>query len=196
MTAMTTSPGGTGPHGTMLAWTVGAPGPAPGHPLRLGPREIPAQAPDEVLVQVTACGVCRTDLHLAEGDLAPRRVGGPTERPPVPLDSAVVFAPAGELVPHALEAVTRGGTVALAGIHMSQVPPLDYDRHLFQEKALVSVAANTRADGEELLRLAVRLEVQVHLTDYAFEAVDEALADLAADRMSGSAVVTGYPSLT
>ena len=123
-------------------------------------------------------------------------VGGPTERPPVPLDSAVVFAPAGELVPHALEAVTRGGTVALAGIHMSQVPPLDYDRHLFQEKALVSVAANTRADGEELLRLAVRLEVQVHLTDYAFEAVDEALADLAADRMSGSAVVTGYPSLT
>ena len=83
--------------------------------------------------------------------------------------------------------------MALAGIHMSQIPALDYERHLFQEKTLTTVAANTRADGEELLRLAPRLGVEVHVSEYPFTDVDRALSDLAGDRLSGSAVITGYP---
>jgi propanol-preferring alcohol dehydrogenase len=122
--------------------------------------------------------------------------GGAGEPPPAPLDSAIVFAPAGELVPEALAAVGRGGTVALAGIHMTDVPGFDYDRHLFLEKTLTSVTANTRADGEELLRLAPRLGVQVHVSEYSFDQVDRALADLAEDRLTGSAVITGYPAAT
>ncbi len=331
----------------MRAWSCAAPAPAESRPLRLDTRAVPVPEPDEVLVQVTACGVCRTDLHLVEGDLAPRRphvvpghqvvgrvvraggqqqrfaigdrvgiawlrwtcgecrwcrsgaenlcpssrytgwdadggfaeyavvpaafayrlpdsvsdslaapllcagiigyralrlahvpdggalgiygygssghitaqiaagmgaevhvmtrdeqaralalelgatwVGGARDRPPRPLDSAIIFAPAGELVPVALEALERGGTLTLAGIHMSDVPSLDYDRHLFHERTVRSVTANTRADGEALLRLAGRLPIHVHTTPYGFGDVDRALADLAADRVSGSAVVT------
>ena len=120
-------------------------------------------------------------------------VGGSDEMPPVELDSAIVFAPAGELVPLALAAVGRGGTVALAGIHMTRVPPLDYGRHLFHEKTLTSVAANTRADGEELLRLAPRLGFELHVSEYPFTEVDRALLDLVSGRLSGSAVISGYP---
>jgi propanol-preferring alcohol dehydrogenase len=129
-------------------------------------------------------------------DLGAVWTGSPGEQPPTPLDSAIVFAPAGELVPEALAAVGRNGTVALAGIHMTDVPGFDYDRHLFLEKTLTSVTANTRADGEELLRLAPRLGVQVHVTEYAFDEVDRALADLAGGRLTGSAVITGYPGPT
>ncbi|HEX5086425.1 MAG TPA: zinc-dependent alcohol dehydrogenase family protein [Nocardioides sp.] len=339
----------TGP--PMRAWAVRSPGPVATAPLVEERRVVPRPAPDEVLIRVSACGLCRTDLHLAEGDLAPRRPatvpghqavgrvvgsgsrqqrfeqgdrvgvawlrgtcghcrwcrsgaenlcpdsaytgwdadggfaeyavvpaafayrlpegppdtslapllcagiigyralrraqlppggrlglygfgssahitaqvaraqgaelfvvtrgdrgaalaaelgaawsGAPGEVPPVPLDSAIVFAPAGELVPEALGAVGRGGTVALAGIHMTDVPGFDYDRHLFLEKTLTSVTANTRADGEELLRLAPRVGVDVRVTEYPFDAVDRALADLAHDRLAGSAVITGYPA--
>jgi propanol-preferring alcohol dehydrogenase len=334
---------------SMQAWAVETPGPVASRPLVAVRRARPDPGPGEVLLRVTACGLCRTDLHLAEGDLVPRRAGtvpghqvvgrvvgsgpdqqrfvegdrvgvawlrgtcgqcrwcrtgaenlcpdstytgwdadggfaeyavvpaafayrlpeeapdrllapllcagiigyralhravlppggrlgvygfgssahitaqiaraqgaelyvvtrgergaalarslgavwagAPDEMPPVPLDSAIVFAPAGELVPAALAAVGRGGTVALAGIHMSAVPGLDYDRHLFLEKTLTSVTANTRADGEELLRIAPRLGVEVHVTEYPFGELDRALDDLAHDRLSGSAVVTGY----
>jgi propanol-preferring alcohol dehydrogenase len=127
-------------------------------------------------------------------DLGAAWVGGPQESPPVPLDSAIVFAPAGELVPLALAALGPGGTVALAGIYMTEIPPLDYDRHLFREHTLCSVTANTRADGEELLLLAARLHLDVHVTEYGFAEVDRALSDLASDQLSGSAVITGYPS--
>ena len=122
-------------------------------------------------------------------ELGARFVGGPDDTPPVTLDAAVVFAPAGELVPVALEALARGGTLALAGIHLTDVPPLDYERHLFYERDLRSVTSNTRRDGEELLRLASRLPVRVHTTAYAFEAADRALADVAAGALAGSAVV-------
>ncbi|THJ06222.1 zinc-binding alcohol dehydrogenase family protein [Nocardioides sp.] len=333
----------------MRAWSVRAPGALGSRPLRLGERPVPVPFPDEVLVEVTACGLCRTDLHLAEGDLAPRRpdtvpghqvvgrvvatggaarrfrvgdrvgvawlrrtcgscrwcrngaenlcpgstytgwdadggfaeytvvpeafayrspasmsdlevapllcagiigyralvraavppagrlgiygfgssahitaqvamaagvevfvmtrgesgqslarslgatwVGGVTDQPPSPLDSAIIFAPAGELVPVALEALDRGGTLALAGIYMSAVPELDYPRHLFQERTIQSVTANTRADGEALLRIATRVPLDVHVTEYGFGQVDSALADLAADRVSGSVVITGF----
>jgi alcohol dehydrogenase, propanol-preferring len=331
----------------MDAWVVDDPGPVATHPPRCIRREVPEPAPDELLVRVEACGVCRTDLHVAEGDLPVRRrrvvlghevvgtvvgigsdlsgdrigrrvgiawlrrtcgrcrwcrrgaenlcpesrytgwdadggyaeyavvpaafsydlperldpvhaapllcagiigyralrrsslppagrlgiygfgasahitaqvalaqgaevhvltrgegaralarelgaasVGGAYDSPPVPLDSAIVFAPAGELVPVALSALDRGGTLALAGIHVSQIPPLDYQHHLFQERALVSVTSNTRADGEELLALASRIPLRMSVTPYPLEHADRALGDLAAGRVTGAAVLT------
>ena len=331
----------------MRAWSVERPAPIDDHPLALTERPEPVPAPDEILVRVRVCGVCRTDLHLVEGDLTPRHagvvpghqvvgvvegagaatdrfapgdrvgiawlrrtcgscewcrrgaenlcplsaytgwdadggfaeyavvpaafayrlpeeyddlhaapllcagiigyralrraalppggrlgiygfgssahitaqialaqgaelfvmtrgeenrklaaevgatwVGGEDDPPPVPLSSAIVFAPAGTLVPVALEALDRGGTLALAGIHMTDVPSLDYQRHLFRERDLRTVTSNTRRDGEELLRLAARAGVRVHATAYPFTETDRALADLAAGRLSGSAVVT------
>ncbi|WP_395659617.1 zinc-dependent alcohol dehydrogenase family protein [Nocardioides sp.] len=330
----------------MSAWVVDRPGPVSSGPLVAVERAVPEPGPGELLVAVEACGVCRTDLHLAEGDLAPHRprtvpghqvvgrvtalgpgterfvagdrvgiawlrstcgecrwcragrenlcpastytgwdadggfaehavvpaayayalpeepdpvalapllcagiigyralvraqlppggrlglygfgssahltaqlalaqgaelyvatrgepdrrlalelgatwAGGAADPPPVPLDSAIVFAPAGELVPVALRALDRGGTLALAGIHMSEVPAMGYTEHLFLERDLRTVTSNTRRDGEELLRLAVRLGVRAHTTTYPFEAADRALADLAAGRVSGSAVL-------
>jgi alcohol dehydrogenase, propanol-preferring len=115
--------------------------------------------------------------------------GDAFDQPPVELDAAILFAPAGELVPVALAALARGGTLALAGIHLSEIPALDYQRHLFLERTLCSVTSNTRRDGEELLRLADRLGVRVRATPYAFEHADRALADLAAGRVRGAAVL-------
>ncbi|MBW3603619.1 MAG: zinc-dependent alcohol dehydrogenase family protein [Actinobacteria bacterium] len=334
----------------MRAWIVKRPGPIDEQPLQLIERPIPDPAPDEVRVRVSACGVCRTDLHLAEGDLAPRhpgvvpghevvgrvdalgadvqrfavgdRVGVPWLRstcgacrfcatnaenlcvqprftawdadggfaewctvpaayayhlpdafddehaapllcagiigfcalrladldhtataarrlgiygfgasahlaaqvalhqgatvhvmtrdadartraltlgcasaqggddaPPEPLDAAVLFAPVGALVPVALEALDRGGTLVIAGIHLSDVPALNYERHLFYERRVVSTTANTRADGEAFLLLAAAVPIRVTTTRYPFHQADHALADLAHDRVNGAAVL-------
>lgn len=123
-------------------------------------------------------------------ELGARSAAGPRDRPPVPLDAAIVFAPAGELVPDALEALEQNGTVALAGIYLTDIPTLDYQRHLFRERTLTSVTANTRADGEELLRLAVALHVRTHTVAYPFEEADRALADLRDGRFTGAAVLS------
>jgi propanol-preferring alcohol dehydrogenase len=328
------------------AWVVERPGPIDGGPLRLIERDVPEPGPGQVRVRVLACGVCRTDLHLAEGDLPPKhpemtpghevvgvvdalgpgasrfragdRVGVPwlggtdgscrfcrrgaenlclhptftgwdvdggyaefclvreeyayvlpegipdehaapllcagiigyralraaavppggalgiygfggsahlaaqlaldegmrvhvrtrgeanrelalslgvdsagdsPDELPEPLDGAVTFAPAGELVPVALRALDRGGTLAVAGIYLSDIPVLDYDRELFQERRLRSVTANTRADGEEFLRLAARHRIRSTTTPYAFDQADRALADLAHGRFAGAAVL-------
>jgi propanol-preferring alcohol dehydrogenase len=80
----------------------------------------------------------------------------------------------------------------VAGIHLSDVPALDYQRHLFLEKRLTTVTANTRADGEELLRLAGRLQVRAQVTSYGFEQADTALDDLAGGRLTGVAVLSGW----
>lgn len=330
----------------MRAWVVRDPGPIDTGPLRRVTRETPEPGPGEVLLRVRACGVCRTDLHLAEGDLPPRgpdvtpgheivgevvaagagtrrfrvrdRVGvawlwgtcgacsycrrgrenlcpdsrytgwdehggyaehavapeayayplpagwdelrvapllcagiigyralrradlpaggrlgvwgfggsahlaaqvaiaegaavhvftrsarardlavtlgaasaqGSYDPPPEPLDAGVIFAPAGEVVPAALAALDPGGTLAVAGIHLSDVPALNYQRHLFHERTLRSVTANTRADGEEFLRLAERMRLRVTVSPYPFDAADRALADLAAGKVSGAAVL-------
>ncbi|HET6834277.1 MAG TPA: zinc-dependent alcohol dehydrogenase family protein [Acidimicrobiales bacterium] len=330
----------------MKAWVVDTPGPLATGPLVAVERPIPEPGPGEIRVRVAACGVCRTDLHLAEGDLAPHRpsttpghevvgtvdaLGAGTSRfhigqragiawlrhtcgrcrwcrrgrenlcvdprftgwdadggyaqwavvdeayayelpdrfddvhaapllcagiigyralrraelppggrlgiygfgasahlaaqvalaqgatvhvvtraaaarqhaldlgadsavpadaaPPEPLDAAILFAPAGDLVPPALAALDRGGTLAIAGIHLSDVPPLDYQRHLFQERQIRSVTANTRADGEEFLALAARLDLRVTATPYPLDGADQALADLANDRLTGAAVL-------
>ena len=110
--------------------------------------------------------------------------------PPVPLDAAILFAPAGELVPAALAALERGGSLVVAGIHLSDIPALRYERHLFLEKRLTSVTANTRADGEELFRLAGSLSVHAEVTTYEFEAADQALEDLARGRLTGVAAIS------
>jgi propanol-preferring alcohol dehydrogenase len=330
----------------MQAWVVEDPGPIAGRPLLRVERPVPEPGPGEIRVRVSACGVCRTDLHLAEGDLPPHRprtvpghevvgvvdAAGPACRrfaagdragiawlrrtcgrcrwcrhgaenlctdprftgwdadggyaewavvdeayayrlpdsfddehaapllcagiigyralrraelppggrlgiygfgasahlaaqvalaqgavvhvltrsaaarshalalgahsvgpadgcPPEPLDAAILFAPVGELVLPALAALDRGGTLALAGIHLSDIPTLDYDRHLFQERQLRSVTANTRADGEAFLALADRLRLRVTTAPYPLDAADRALTDLAADRVTGAAVL-------
>ena len=128
-------------------------------------------------------------------DLGVASAGPSDAAPPGSLDAAVLFAPAGTLVPTALEALDRGGTLAIAGIHLSEVPPLDYDRHLFQERQVRSVTANTRADGEEFLGLAARMGLRVSTTTYPLDRADEALRDLAGDRVTGAAVlVPGAPA--
>lgn len=116
-------------------------------------------------------------------------VGGTYDPSPEPLDAAIVFAPAGEIVPPALEALDRGGTVAVAGIHLSEIPPLDYQRHLFQERRLRSVTANTRSDGRELLRLAREIPLSARTTSYPLEEAGRALVDLKQDRVRGAAVL-------
>jgi len=122
-------------------------------------------------------------------DLGVASAGGPTDEPPEPLDAAVLFAPAGELVPVALRALDRGGTLAIAGIHLSDIPTLEYQQHLFQERQVRSVTANTRRDGLEFLDLAARIPVQVTTTPYPLAEADRALADLAHGRVRGAAVL-------
>jgi alcohol dehydrogenase, propanol-preferring len=331
----------------MRAFAVAEPGPIDTHPLREVERPVPLPGPGQVRLQVAACGVCRTDLHLAEGDLPPRmslvvpghevvgvvdlvgdattgrfrlgdRVGVPWlahtcglcrfcaegrenlclaptftgwdrdggygeyvvaaedyayplpaglddetvapllcagivgyralrraelpprgrlgiygfgasahlvaqvaiaegatvhvltrsararslalelgaasasdayGSPPEPLDSAILFAPVGDLVPVGLAALDRGGTLAIAGIHLSDVPSLNYQHHLFEERTLRSVTANTRRDGEEFLELAERIGIRVTTTPYPLEMANDALQDLAHDAVSGAAVL-------
>ncbi len=330
----------------MRAWAVGTPGPIETHPLEAVERPDPQPGPNEIRVSVSVCGVCRTDLHLAEGDLAPRRRGvvpgheivgrvdalgdgatrfgigdrvgiawlrrtcgscrfclrgdenlcvaprftgwdddggyaemavvderyayslpdeydddkaapllcagiigfralrrsclpeggrlgvygfgasahlaaqvamheGATvhvltrsaearqlalelgaasagdayDLPPEPLDGAILFAPVGDLVPVAMRALDRGGTLAIAGIHLSDIPTLSYEREVFQERSLRSVTANTRRDGEELLAIAARARLHVVTTPYELDRADQALADLAGDRVNGAAVI-------
>lgn len=331
----------------MRAWWVEEPGPIAGGPLRLGEVEDPEPGPGQVRVRVSACGVCRTDLHLAEGDLQPHRprttpgheivghvdrlgagatrfrpgdrigiawlrhtcgtcrfcargdenlcvaprftgwdqpggfaelavvdeqfayripdafddlsaapllcagiigfrslrraalpaggrlgiygfgasahlaaqvalhegaelyvmtrseaarrlavelgatwVGGADEPPPNQLDAAILFAPVGDLVPPAMRALDRGGTLAIAGIHLSDIPPLHYATELFQERQIRSVTANTRADGEEFLHLAAQIPIRPTVTPYPFDQVDRALDDLSRDRVEGAAVIS------
>jgi propanol-preferring alcohol dehydrogenase len=109
---------------------------------------------------------------------------------PEPLDSVIIFAPVGDVVPPALRNLDRGGTVAIAGIHLTDIPSLNYSAELFQERTLRSVTSNTRGDAEEFLRLAERLRLRVSVTPYPLDAADRALSDLAADRITGAAVLT------
>ena len=116
-------------------------------------------------------------------------VGDATDSPPEPLDGAILFAPAGELVPVALRALDRGGTLAIAGIWLSDIPALHYDRELFMERQVRSVTANTRRDGEEFLALAARLAIRPTTVAYPMDQAPQALADLAHGRFSGAAVL-------
>ena len=115
--------------------------------------------------------------------------GGYDRPPPEPLDAAILFAPDGALVPVALRALDRGGTLAVAGIHLSAIPSLDYREDLFFERRLVSVTANIRTDGEELLDLAARIPIEVETTAFPLDEADLALAAMAQGRLSGAAVL-------
>lgn len=114
--------------------------------------------------------------------------GGADQRPPAALDAAIIFAPAGELVPAALRAVRKGGVVVCGGIHMSEIPAFSYDL-LWGERSLRSVANLTRQDGEEFLALAPRIPIQTEATAYPLAAANEALEDLRRGAFCGAAVV-------
>jgi propanol-preferring alcohol dehydrogenase len=116
-------------------------------------------------------------------------VGEANEAPPRKLNSAILFAPAGNLVPPVLEALDKGGTLAIAGIYLTQIPALDYDRHLFRERTLRSVTANTRADGRELLRLAAEIPLRAHSQPFRLNQANEALRRLKHDEITGAAVL-------
>jgi alcohol dehydrogenase, propanol-preferring len=122
-------------------------------------------------------------------DLGAASASGAYDEPPESLDAAVLFAPVGDLVPVALRALDRGGTLAVAGIYLSDIPPLDYQRDLFQERTVRSVTANTRQDGRDLLDFAARHPLRVTVTPYPMNRAPDALADLAADRVNGAAVL-------
>jgi propanol-preferring alcohol dehydrogenase len=115
--------------------------------------------------------------------------GGSSERPPVPLDAAIIFAPAGELVVRALESLAPGGTVVCAGIHMSDIPSFSYDL-LWEERTIRSVANLTREDGHEFLPLAARLGVVPEVTAFPLAQANEALQALREGRFTGAAVLT------
>nr|WP_128107746.1 zinc-binding alcohol dehydrogenase family protein [Mycolicibacterium elephantis] len=126
------------------------------------------------------------ELALALGAASAQ---GAPDPPPVPLDSAILFAPVGELVLPALEALDRGGTLAIAGIHLTDIPVLNYQRHLFQERQVRSVTSNTRADAREFLAFAGEHRIEVTSPQYPLARADDALNDLAAGRISGAAVL-------
>jgi len=122
-------------------------------------------------------------------ELGAEWAGAADAAPPEKLDSAVLFAPAGELVLPALEALDYGGTLALAGIYLTDIPRLEYERHLFHEKSLRSVTANTREDGEELLRIAGEIPIRPRTTSFPLEQANEALRRLKHDAIAGAGVL-------
>jgi propanol-preferring alcohol dehydrogenase len=117
-------------------------------------------------------------------------IGEADERPPAPLDAAILFAPAGNLVLPALAALDRGGILAVAGIYLSPIPTLDYERHLFNEKELRSVTANTRADGDEFLKIAGEIPIRTHTIAMDLADANRALTMLKHDELKGAAVLS------
>ena len=134
--------------------------------------------------------VTRGESHRALAEnMGASWVGGPGETPPVSADGAIIFAPAGEIVPVALEAVRKGGTVACAGIYMTPIPEMDYDSCLFHEKSLLSDEANTRDEGRGLLTEAAEVPVQARVNEFPLAEANEALIRLKHDGIDGSAVL-------
>jgi alcohol dehydrogenase, propanol-preferring len=131
-------------------------------------------------------GAAARELAL---DLGAVSAQGAADPPPVPLDAAILFAPVGDLVLPALEALDRGGTLAIAGIHLSDIPALNYQRHLFQERQIRSVTSNTRADARAFLDFAARHHIAVTTPEYPLSQADRALSDLSAGRIAGAAVL-------
>jgi propanol-preferring alcohol dehydrogenase len=121
-------------------------------------------------------------------ELGAEWAGGSDQPPPEPLDAAIIFAPAGALVPAALRATDRGGTVVCAGIHMSDIPAFPYDL-LWEERTVRSVANLTRRDGEEFFRLAAELSIAVSANPLPLEAANEALERLRSGEVRGAAVL-------
>jgi propanol-preferring alcohol dehydrogenase len=137
--------------------------------------------------------VTRGDRHQALArEMGAAWASGTTEGMPERMDSAILFAPLGALVPPALACLKRGGTLALAGIHVSEIPPLNYETHLFHERNLRSVTANTREDGHALLREAAQIPIRPRVSLYELEDANRALLDLKEDRVNGSAILRAH----
>ena len=150
-----------------------------------------------IVIQIArhwGCQVYVSSLKAEHQDLARKLgavwVGGPTALPPDKLHGSILFAPAGELVPPALQALERGGTLALAGIHMSPIPSLNYDRELFGERVIRSVTANTRQDGFDLFREAAAIPIKPHTVRFPLDAANRALQALKAGAFQGAAVLS------
>ena len=150
-----------------------------------------------VLAQVAAWQGRRVYAFTRAGDLASQKfarglgavwAGGSDERPPEPLDAAIIFAPVGALVPAALRAVKKGGRVVCGGIHMSDIPSFPYSI-LWEERQLISVANLTRTDAREFLTVAPRAGIKMQITRYPLARANEALDDLRAGRFEGAAVL-------
>ena len=137
---------------------------------------------------VYVCSLREEHRALAR-ELGAAWVGGATDTPPEKLHGAIVFAPAGEIVMPALRALERGGTVALAGIHMTAIPAIDYDRDLFGERTIRSVTANTRQDGLDLLRDAAAIPIRPRTQRFTLEEANQALQQLKAGSIKGAAVL-------
>jgi len=132
----------------------------------------------------------RGGIHreLAE-ELGADWIGDAMQPPPAPLDAAILFAPAGELVPPGLRALDRGGILAIAGIYLSEIPPLNYERELFYEREIRSVTANTRADAEEFLAIAGEIPIKTSTVAMRLDEANRALAMLKHDELRGAAVL-------
>jgi propanol-preferring alcohol dehydrogenase len=137
-------------------------------------------------VHVMTRGERARELALSLGAASAQ---GAADRPPVPLDAAILFAPVGDLVLPALEGLDRGGTLAIAGIYLSDIPALNYERHLFQERQVRSVTANTRTDAREFLAFAAEHHIKVTSPEYPLDRADHALSDLSEGRIAGAAVL-------
>lgn len=135
--------------------------------------------------------VCTRDRERHQAlahELGATWVGDAAENPPVQLDTAIIFAPAGELVPTALKALAKGGTLVLGGIHMSTIPPIDYSL-IYGERMIRSVANNTRVDAQEFLIEAASVPVRTHVQTFPFDQVSEALIALKNDAIRGAGVI-------
>lgn len=139
--------------------------------------------------RVYVCSLKEEHRTLAR-ELGAAWTGAATEMPPDTLHGSIIFAPAGEVVPPALRALERGGTLALAGIHMSPIPPLDYDREVFGERVIRSVTANTRQDGLDLLREAAAMSIKPHTVRFRLKEANQALQALKAGSFKGAAVLS------
>lgn len=137
-------------------------------------------------VHVMTRGARARELAL---ELGAASAQGAADPPPAPLDAAILFAPVGDLVLPALQALDRGGTLAIAGIHLSDIPALNYQRHLFQERQVRSVTSNTRADARAFLDFAGEHHIEVTTPEYPLGQADRALTDLSAGRIAGAAVL-------
>ncbi|MGB0036076.1 MAG: zinc-dependent alcohol dehydrogenase family protein [Candidatus Acidiferrales bacterium] len=137
--------------------------------------------------EVHACTRGKSHQELARR-LGAVWAGEATDEPPAKLDAAIIFAPAGELVPPALKALKKGGVLVLGGIHMSPIPQFDYDL-LYQERMIRSVANNTRQDGEDFLRVAAEIPIRTEVATYPLREANRALNDLKSDRVNGAAVL-------
>jgi propanol-preferring alcohol dehydrogenase len=132
----------------------------------------------------------RGDRHRALArDMGADWVGERPEDFPSKLDAAIIFAPVGELVPPVLEQLDRGGTLALAGIYMTDIPALDYERHLFYERSARSVTANTRQDGRELFQLATEIPIHTHTEVFPLAMANQSLQRLKHDQIMGAGVL-------